>query len=92
MLAEKTGLVFDMWEVKNAADWLLHKLSNDTEDNLVKISAVLWGVWFARNNQVFEGKKMKSNFIISWSMKQITEWRMANKKTNQHTTGLGASV
>lgn len=38
---QQVGLNFDMREVESAPEWVLSKLSNETEDNLVNISVVL---------------------------------------------------
>lgn len=48
----RMNLDFDNWAVENASEWLLHRLSRDTTDNLVKIAIVLWGIWFARNQKL----------------------------------------
>lgn len=45
----RVGLLYDMMTVESAPNWLLNGSSDDTEDNLIKISAVQWVVCFARN-------------------------------------------
>ena len=55
-------------------------LSKAPEETLIKISTVLWSIWFARNKQIFENKNMPSAVGISWSKKHIDEWQAANKK------------
>ena len=52
------GLPLDMWETENACDWLLEKLSNESEERLIKIAVVLYGVWFARNKKIFEERAL----------------------------------
>lgn len=74
------GLEYDMRDVEYVSEWLLNKLSNDTAENLGRISAVLWGVWFARNKRIFENKNMSPAVTMNWSMTQIKEWRDANNK------------
>lgn len=45
-----------MREVEYVPDWLLNKLCSESDENLCKISDVLWEVWFARNKRIFENK------------------------------------
>ena len=44
----KAGVTYDMRGVVSAANWLLEKLSNEPRDNLIIITKVLEGIWFAR--------------------------------------------
>lgn len=76
-------LQYNMWEVESAPMWLLDKLSTEVEDKLVKIAAVLWGVWFARNKKIFEGRSIHPAGAMSWSMQQIEEWKAANRKKDK---------
>ncbi|KAL8111232.1 hypothetical protein AgCh_019083 [Apium graveolens] len=80
------GLEYEMGDVENVPEWLLNKLRNDTAENLGRIAAVLWGVWFARNKRIFENKYMSPATTMNWSMTQIKEWRDANIK--RQATGL----
>lgn len=43
---------YDMHLIENAPEWLLHKISTASTDELVKIAKVLWGVWFFKNKKV----------------------------------------
>ena len=61
--------------------WLLNMLSKAPENTLIKISTVLWSIWFARNKQIFESKNMPPAVGILWSKRQIDEWQVANKKS-----------
>lgn len=78
------GLCYDMREVENSLEWFLSKLSIESSKNLMKIAAVVWGVWWARNQMIWEGKKVSPDIAMSWSLKQISEWKIAqdNKKNN----------
>lgn len=55
---QKVGLQYDMNVVENAPAWFLHMLSTESSENLVKIATVVWGIWWARNKCVWEGKTM----------------------------------
>lgn len=46
------NLIFDMQEVEFATDWLLDKLRTKFMDNLITITKILTGIWFARNKKV----------------------------------------
>lgn len=59
------GLYYDMREVESAPEWFLHKLSTESSDNLIKIATVIWGVWWARNKRVWEGKTMTPAIAMS---------------------------
>lgn len=54
----------------------------------MKIATVVWGVWWARNKLVWDGKKMTPKIAMSWSSKQISDWRIAHNKKNQITNQL----
>lgn len=64
-----------MWEVESAPKWLLNKLFTETNENLIKIAMVLWGVWWTRNKCVWESKSVTPEIAIAWSSKQIKDWR-----------------
>lgn len=48
------GISNDMNEVESVSDWLLRKLSTESGDGLVNIATILWAVWFAGNQKIFE--------------------------------------
>lgn len=72
-----------MREVDNAPEWFLHKLSTESNENLIKIASVVWGMWWARNKRVLEGKVVTPEIAMDWSYKQISKWREARKKKDQ---------
>lgn len=72
-----------MREVESAPDWFSHKLSTESSKILVKIASVVWGVWWARNKRVWEGKVVTPKIAMDWSYKQIFEWREARRKKDQ---------
>lgn len=87
---QQVGINVDMWDVENAPVWLLHNLDIAPDDILIKISTVLWGVWFARNKRIFENRNLPTFTVMSWSKKQIIEWQVANKKSST-ATGMGGN-
>ncbi|XP_074357898.1 uncharacterized protein LOC141697415 [Apium graveolens] len=56
-------------------------MATGSDSELIKISTVLWRVWFARNKRIFENKSMTPAATMSWSGKQILEWQTINKKS-----------
>lgn len=63
------GLSLAIWEVENACDWLLEKLSVESNEKLTKIAVVLYGVWFTRNKIYFEERTLTPDFVMEWSKK-----------------------
>lgn len=74
------GLIYNTWAVENTPDWLLDKLCIETEENVIKIATVIWGVWWARNKQVWDNVVLTTETAMAWSSKQIAEWREAQKR------------
>ena len=76
------GLSFDMREVENASDWLLEKLASESDEKLIKIAEVLYGIWFARNKKSFEERTLSPAVTMTWSRKQVDDWTEANRKSS----------
>lgn len=47
------GLSFNTRDVEYMYEWLLQLLVNGLDDVMIKVSSVLWGVWFSRNKRIF---------------------------------------
>lgn len=52
------GLQFDTSGVEDLPGWLLQRLEVETQDMLIQIAKVLWGIWSARNLLVWENKAL----------------------------------
>ncbi|KAL8123154.1 hypothetical protein AgCh_011229 [Apium graveolens] len=89
---QRIGLVYNMWEVENASEWLLERMCNESHENKVKIAVVLWGIWYARNKKVWEGKQMSPEITVAWSSKQVSEWREVHKKKSQQSAGRSSNT
>lgn len=63
---QHAGLEFDMGDVFSAPEWLLHKLNVSPQDELIKISTVLYGIWVWRNKRVWENKVVSGAIVLSW--------------------------
>lgn len=84
---QQTGIRYDLWDIETSHEWLLEKLAVGSTEELIKISIVLWGIWFARNKTIFESKNMTPTAVVKWSEKQVLDWKLANKK-DRTTTGV----
>lgn len=73
----KFGYVVDMMNVESAPDWLRGKLCDETNENFIKITTIVWGVWFARKKRVWEGKHLTPEITMDLSLKKILEWQAA---------------
>lgn len=82
------GLAYEMAHVESAPEWLLDKLNTESSENLVKIAAVIWGIWWTRNKMVWEGKRVSPEIAMSWSLRQISEWKTAQDRKNKFSTQL----
>lgn len=80
---QQVGLAYDMREVVSAPEWLLNRLSTESNDTLIKIATVLYAVWWARNKRIWDDKSLPSEVAMAWSSRQITDWRQAQTKRNQ---------
>lgn len=69
-----------MSQVESAHNLLLVKLCNETHKTIIKIAAVLWGIWFVRNKKIMEHKVLAPAAIMECSMKQKPEWREVQEK------------
>lgn len=81
-----------MEEVESAPEWLIQRLCTENEEQLVVIAKTLSGIWFARNRRMWEGKHPDSGTTMALSLKQITEWQVAQKKIITPITEHAASV
>ncbi|KAK1396329.1 hypothetical protein POM88_006192 [Heracleum sosnowskyi] len=48
----------------------------------------LWGIWFARNHKVWEGKIINPSTVVEISMKQKHDWQEAMKSKQLKTAAL----
>lgn len=74
------GLSFNTNDVEDIPGWLTHHLSTVCNEVQVKIAEVLWSIWTARNQKVWEQKKVPAKLEMEWSMKHIGEWQLAQRK------------
>lgn len=46
------GIEFNTSVVESCSKWLLQSLAIETQDKLVQVATVLWGIWTTRNMKV----------------------------------------
>lgn len=78
----EVNLDFGAREEEYIHEWLLNMLAIAPEVVLIKIASVLWGIWFARNKRIFEGRIMSAACAVHWSYMQVKEWQAANQRNN----------
>lgn len=73
------GLNFEEHDMDYVSDWLVSFLASGPLKELFTMSAVLWGIWYARNKCIFDNKIMSPTIVKSWCLKQVDDWQIANK-------------
>lgn len=53
-----------MWDVESAPEWLLEKLSIESYEKIIQIALLLWGIWFSRNQSIWENKSLSPEAAI----------------------------
>lgn len=76
---QKVGLVYAMEEVEFAPNWLLEKMATSSSEEKKNVAMTLWGIWFARNQKVWENKVINPPIAMEISMKQKHDWHEAMK-------------
>lgn len=71
---------YDFSGVEVLSSWVLDKLRTETEESIVKLVKVLWGIWFARNKRIWEEKIIAPQVIMEVSSRMVTEWQFAQEK------------
>lgn len=84
---QAVGLSYDMSEVVSAPEWLLYKLESSSQVEAVKISTVLWGIWFWRNKRVWEGNVINPVIAMEMSCRNVQEWRKARERSKNSDGG-----
>ncbi|XP_074328182.1 uncharacterized protein LOC141666094 [Apium graveolens] len=81
-------LDFDMYDMEYVSNWLVSFFATGQLMVLVKMAAMLWGIWYARNKCIFEGKVMTPAVVKAWCLKQVDEWQAVNiKSAHAQNTG-----
>lgn len=63
----------DMQSVEFAPDCLLWQINNASDDEVIGIAKVLWGIWFFRSKKVWENKSVTHFVGKDWSVKMFSD-------------------
>lgn len=81
------GLQLDMSLVEFAPEWLFQKLGSASQEELILIARVLWGIWFFRNKKVWDAKTVNNMVAMDWSAKFFADWKMARACSVETASG-----
>lgn len=73
--------------ITNFVDWLTHSILHQKEETIIQIAALIYNIWFARNQSIYEEKFIPEIDIIQRSERSIYEFVKANTRfdfDNQH--------
>jgi hypothetical protein len=65
-------------------DWLIYAINNLNEEDLSYVAAICYGIWYARNQQVFEQRNIEEHETISKAQISIQEFNLALSNTNNN--------
>lgn len=65
--------------VESAPSCLLGKINTESPEIIEKIAIVLWSIWFARNQKIWENKSITPAVTVDISVIQVKEWQQAMK-------------
>jgi len=57
------------------AKWLVHMINNGKVSDITQIAAIIYDIWFARNQEVFENVDMPEERIIEGAVNNIYDYR-----------------
>jgi hypothetical protein len=68
-------------------DWLIYSTSNLNEEDLSYVAAICYGLWYARNQQVFEHRHIEEYETISKAQISIQEFKLTQLSSHNNTVG-----
>ncbi|KAK2421540.1 hypothetical protein QL285_032158 [Trifolium repens] len=72
----KLGVIFDRRHT-NISEWIRNALNTLEEEDLIYIAAILYAIWFARNQKVFDDKDTDDERVILSAEKSINDYQSA---------------
>jgi hypothetical protein len=63
----------------NFLDWLFYCITTLKEEDLVAISAIIYGIWWARNKMVFDNYDMEDKAILEQAYSSIHDYQRMNQ-------------
>jgi hypothetical protein len=73
------GIKFDNTQT-SFADWVTYSINHLKEENITHLAAIIYGIWFARNQQVFEDKDIEEWDTIGKASQSITDYQQATSR------------
>jgi hypothetical protein len=83
----KLGVIFNS-NHRNFIDWLLYCFTTLKDEDLSYMAAITYGIWFARNQQVFENQDIEDITTIDKAYSSIIDFRnatQADSSNNQNS-------
>lgn len=77
---QEVGLHIILADGQTLNTWLLRTLANGKAEIILKITYVLWGIWFFRNKKAWKNKLVTTQVVVNWSSTRILEWQQAREK------------
>jgi hypothetical protein len=68
-------------------DWLIYAINNLNNDDLSYVAAICYGLWYARNQPLFENRHIEEHETISRAQTCIQEFTLAQLPSPNHLTG-----
>jgi hypothetical protein len=68
-------------------DWLIYSASHLNEEDLSYVAAICYGLWYARNQHVFEHRHIEEHETINKAQSSIQEFNLAQLSTHNNSTG-----
>jgi hypothetical protein len=68
-------------------DWLIYAFHNLNNEDLSYVAAICYGIWYARNQQVFEHRHIEEHETISKAQISLQEFTLAQLTTHNNTSG-----
>jgi hypothetical protein len=63
-------------------DWISYAITTLKEEELIYIAAITYGIWYARNQQVFEHREIPDIEVINKAATNIQDFVLATKNAN----------
>jgi hypothetical protein len=86
----KLGIKFDQ-QLTNFPDWLAYAISTLKEEDVIYMVAIIYGIWYARNQKIFEDRDIEGHVTIESANTSIQEYQQALHATSQQGTSTRSS-
>jgi hypothetical protein len=88
----KIGVKFDSLQI-SFAEWVKYSINTLKEEDIIYIAAITYGIWFARNQLIFEDRDIEEWDTIDKASKSIKDYQHATKRdpSNQPSNRAGRS-